>query len=177
MSLSYWYAAMMKALKSLQEKIRCLELARAETFHHLSEQRDIERNSTPSTCFDNDLQLSPSDSTSKQGLYILFSTIINVCNGNMCLEALHFNTGLQRRLNKIDKRFSEQAVELNEMKRRLSEAEAKQKHSYDCGAKMEQQHKQLLQHQQKILQHNIMSTVESPHMTLGVHYYNVHRCS
>lgn len=60
---------------------------------------------------------------------------------------------LQRRLCEIDVRFSEQAHELNAMKERLFEAEAKQHEGVACSQKLEEQHKELLQHQRKILRH------------------------
>ena len=69
--------------------------------------------------------------------------------GNITLS----HTDLQKRLSKVDARFREQALELNGMKHRLCEAEAKQQQCFTCNEKLEQQHKELLQHQKKILHH------------------------
>ena len=63
------------------------------------------------------------------------------------------HTDLQKKLSKVDTKFREQALELNGMKKRLCEAEAKQQQCFTCNEKLEQQHKELLLHQKKILCH------------------------
>jgi len=56
-------------------------------------------------------------------------------------------------LSKIDAKFSDQAHELQKMKERLQLAEATREQGMACSQLLEQQHKELLRQQRKILQH------------------------
>lgn len=60
---------------------------------------------------------------------------------------------LRRQLSKIDAKFSDQAHELQEMKERLQLAEATREQGVACSQLLEQQHRELLRQQKKILQH------------------------
>ena len=72
-------------------------------------------------------------------------------NNECCNWFVHID--LQRRLHRIDDKFSEQAHELQDMKKHLYEAKTTQEQGAACSQKLEQQHRELLQQQKKILQH------------------------
>jgi hypothetical protein len=142
-------AAMVSALKALQKKIRGLEVDRViagERLKHLSE----EAQRHPQLLLNQEKTPVPSHPYSP--------------------NTTSDQHDVQKRLCRVDTRFREQAVELNGVKERLCEAEAKQQQCFICSEMLEQQHKELLQHQKKILRHlsskksatAVQDTVTSP---------------
>jgi centrosomal protein CEP57 len=110
--------AMARALEALQKRICDLESKNgvaAETFQHLSEETNVHGSYTQES--------APSLSTS--------SSPVVTSNTNE----------LKNHLSRIDARFSEQADELSDMKKRLDEAVAKQL-GFSCSKRLKQQHKE-----------------------------------
>ena len=60
---------------------------------------------------------------------------------------------MSQKLGVIDAKFSNQAHELEGMKKRLQEAESTREQSVACGRLLKQQHRELLQQQKQIMQH------------------------
>ena len=164
---------MLRALKALQEKIRGLELDRitaAEKFQHLSEEtQDHAQFSEGSDHARSSHSSSPSppaypilsQSDTHGNVYYLptLTLSISACSILLCLLCVvlhlvyYLYVDLRRQLSKIDAKFSDQAHELQKMKERLQLAEATREQGMACSQLLEQQHKEPLRQQRKILQH------------------------